>query len=152
MLKILRDARPAPPNLPWARNTRQNSYSAPHPLQYSRRGFPSMNPRLLDGSLGKRSSWTSLISVRLPHRDARSLRVHPGSNVHGGQLLEKQLGRVGDVHLRDLGFVLARPAFERGLFEVPRANEHQEINRWGGIEAGLTPRESSAHRYRRYAL
>ena len=50
--------------------------------------------------------------------DARSSRKHPSRNVHRHKFLEKELGRVRDMDLRDLGFVLARSAFERILLQV----------------------------------
>ena len=131
--------------LQYGRHSNQNS---------SRRGAPfhGPSPSLLDGSLGKKASGPTLDPLRLSDCDARSLRVHPGSDVHGGQLLEEQLGRVRDVHLRNLGFVLARPAFERGLLEVPVANQHLRIDVRGGRGGGLTPLGSLARRYRRCAL
>lgn len=55
----------------------------------------------------------------LSHRDAGSLRVHPGRDVHRSQLLEEQLGRIGNMHLRDPRLVLARSALERILFQIP---------------------------------
>ena len=56
----------------------------------------------------------------LPDSHPRALRVQPGGNVHRGQLLEEQLGRVRDVDLRDLGLVLARPALEGILLQVAK--------------------------------
>lgn len=38
---------------------------------------------------------------------------HAGSDVHGLELLEEQLGRVRDLHLRDLGLVAAM-SLEKG--------------------------------------
>ena len=58
------------------------------------------------------------ISLVLADRDAGPGREHARGNVHALQLLEQQLGRVWYVNLRDLGLVLARPAFKRLLREV----------------------------------
>ena len=60
-------------------------------------------------------------SVALSDCHARSLCVHPCCNVHGCEFLEKELGRVWDVHLGDLGLVLAGATLERVLLEVPAA-------------------------------
>lgn len=62
--------------------------------------------------------WTSLLTCLLSDRYAGAAREHPCCNVHGLQLLEEQLGGVGDVDLGNLGFVLAGAAFEGLLREV----------------------------------
>lgn len=49
----------------------------------------------------------------LADTDTRPVGEHAGCNVHRRQLLEEQLGRVRDVHLRDLGLVSAWSALER---------------------------------------
>ena len=54
----------------------------------------------------------------LSDSDSGSFRIHPCRNVHCCQLLEKQLGRIWHVDLRNLGLVLARPAFERILLQI----------------------------------
>jgi hypothetical protein len=54
----------------------------------------------------------------LTNRYPRPVGEHARRNVHGRQLLEEQLGRVGDVHLRDARLVLAGSALEGLLAEV----------------------------------
>lgn len=54
-------------------------------------------------------------------RYPRSLSEHPGRNVHGCQLLEKQFRGIWDVDLRDSGLVLARSALETLCGEFPRS-------------------------------
>ena len=49
----------------------------------------------------------------LADTDTRPIGEHASSDVHRRQLLEEQLGRVWDVHLRDLGLVSAWSALER---------------------------------------
>jgi len=61
-------------------------------------------------------------ALALPHRDTTPLRIHAGGDVHTRQLLEKQLGRVRNMDLRNLRFVLARPALELILLEAPVRN------------------------------
>lgn len=58
-------------------------------------------------------------SARLADRDTRPAGKHARGNTHRHELLEKQLGCVRHVYLRNLGLVLARPAFEGLLGEVP---------------------------------
>jgi hypothetical protein len=55
----------------------------------------------------------------LSDADPRSLRIHPSSNIHRSQLLKEKLGRVRDVHLRDLRPILTRPTFKRVFLQVP---------------------------------
>ena len=45
--------------------------------------------------------------------DTRPIGEHASSDVHRRQLLDEQLGRVWDVHLRDLGLVSAWSALKR---------------------------------------
>jgi hypothetical protein len=61
----------------------------------------------------------SFVFPTLPDRNSRSASEHSCGNVHGLKLLEQQLGRIWDVDLCNLGLVLARPAFEGLLGEVP---------------------------------
>lgn len=49
----------------------------------------------------------------LADTDTRPVGEHASSNVHRRQLLEEQLGRVWNVHLRDLGLVSAWSALKR---------------------------------------
>ena len=58
----------------------------------------------------------------LSNRDTRSFRKHPGRNVHRHELLEEQLGRIGNMHLRDPRLVLAGSALERILLQIPDVN------------------------------
>lgn len=51
--------------------------------------------------------------------NTRPVREHPRGDVHGLQLLEEELRGVRDVHLRDLRLVLAGPALERLLGQIP---------------------------------
>jgi hypothetical protein len=53
------------------------------------------------------------------HRNPRAIGEHPSGNVHGGQLLEQQLGSIGDVHLRDTVLVVAKAALEKTLLQFP---------------------------------
>ena len=55
----------------------------------------------------------------LSNRDPRASGVHACSNVHRCQFLKEQLRRVRNVHLRNPGLVLARPALERVPLQVP---------------------------------
>ena len=55
----------------------------------------------------------------LTNRYAGPICKHARGNVHRLQLLEKQLGRIGDVDLRNPGLVSAGPAFERLLRQLP---------------------------------
>ena len=96
--------------------------------------------------------------ARLPYRHPRALRIQPGCDVHRRQLLEKELGCVGDVDLRDLGLVLAWPALERVLLQVARSNVSCHIilpyapNYLGSSAGELTQLGSSAHKYHICAL
>jgi hypothetical protein len=49
---------------------------------------------------------------------ARGRGVQPRRDVHALQLLEQQLGSIGDVQLRAAGLVLARTALEALLLQV----------------------------------
>lgn len=49
----------------------------------------------------------------LANTDTGPVGEHASGDVHRCQLLEKQLGRVWNVHLRNLGLVTARSALER---------------------------------------
>jgi hypothetical protein len=51
------------------------------------------------------------------HAEARAVRKHARRNVHGEEFLEEQLGRVGDVDLRDAGLVVAGAAFVAAFFD-----------------------------------
>lgn len=53
------------------------------------------------------------------HRNPRAIGEHPSGNVHGGQLLEQQLGGVGDVDLRDTVLVVAKTTLEKALLQFP---------------------------------
>lgn len=53
--------------------------------------------------------------LSLSQRNARAIGKQSGRDVHSLKLLEKQLGCIGDVDLRNLGLVLARPTLERLL-------------------------------------
>ena len=66
------------------------------------------------------SLWPSKSTLDLvPHGNPAPARKHPRRNVHAHQLLEEQLRRVRDVHLRNLGPVLARPALKLLPRQVP---------------------------------
>ena len=56
--------------------------------------------------------------VSSTNRNPRPVGEHARRDVHGRQLLEQQLGRVGNVHLRDARLVLAGPALEGLLAQV----------------------------------
>jgi hypothetical protein len=58
---------------------------------------------------------TNLITDRC----TTSVSVHPRSDVHAHQLLEKKLRCIGDVNLRDLGLRLAVLAKELLRLELP---------------------------------
>jgi hypothetical protein len=53
------------------------------------------------------------------HRNPRAIGEHPSGNVHGGQLLEQQLGGIGDVDLRDTMLVVAKTTLEKTLLQFP---------------------------------
>ena len=60
-----------------------------------------------------------VVTASLPHCDSRPLGVHTRGNVHRLQFLEEQLRRIGELDLRDPSFVLAWPALERLLGQIP---------------------------------
>ena len=70
--------------------------------------------------------------LSLSDADTRPLRVHPCCNIHRGQLLEEQLGRIRYVDLGNLGLVLARPTLEGVLFEVPMSSQSAHPNPLSG--------------------
>lgn len=55
----------------------------------------------------------------LSDRNARPVGEHARGNIHGRQLLEEQLGSVGNKHLRNSGLVLARSTLKALPAEVP---------------------------------
>ena len=58
-------------------------------------------------------------TANLSDGNTRSLGVHSSRNIHRRQLLEEQLGRIGNVHLRDPRLVLTRPTLECILLKIP---------------------------------
>jgi len=55
------------------------------------------------------------------------LHHQPGSNVHGHQLLEQQLGCIRELHLRYLSFVLASLAFKCVVPQISDCNQSTEV-------------------------
>jgi hypothetical protein len=63
-----------------------------------------------------------------------SLGVQSRRNVHRCQLLKEQLGRVGNVYLRDLVLVVACFAFKRVLLEFPVSSSAHAIARQSSFQ------------------
>ena len=55
--------------------------------------------------------------IQSPHRHPRPVGKHARRNVHRGQLLEQQLGRVWNVDLRDSVLIVAQSTFEEALLQ-----------------------------------
>jgi hypothetical protein len=54
------------------------------------------------------------------YAEAGAVREHACGNIHGEKLLEEQFGGIGNVDLRDAGFVMTRAAFVRALLVLTR--------------------------------
>lgn len=61
----------------------------------------------------------SMHHVVLPNGSTGTVSEHARGNVHRLQLLEQEFCRIRNVNLRNLGLVLAGPAFKRLLGKVP---------------------------------
>jgi len=61
----------------------------------------------------------SMTPMALADGDTGPVGEHAGGDIHGRKLLEEQFGGVRNVDLGDLRLVLAGPAFEGLLREVP---------------------------------
>ena len=91
-------------------------------LLYSIRPYathPKLSPSTFSIACCSSCGTTGSSSAVLSDCDATPLCVHSSRDVHAGQLLEQQFGRVGYVDLRYLGLVAAGPAFELVLLETP---------------------------------
>ena len=62
--------------------------------------------------------------ISLPQTNARPIRKHPRCHVHRRELLEQQLGRIRNDHLRNLRLIATRPTLELSLAEL-RDRSHQ---------------------------
>jgi hypothetical protein len=91
-----------------------------------------------------------MLSMLSSDADTTALGVHARGHVHGGKLLEHELGGVWDDDLCDLGLVLARSALELVLLERAGSalvNVFIDVN---GEQKQLTQWESSDRRSRRH--
>ena len=70
------------------------------------------------------------------------LHHHAGCNVHGHQLLEEQLGGVGQLDLGDLGLVLAALALEGVVPQVGNRNQAAEVADVNAVRVGHLGGES----------
>jgi len=68
------------------------------------------------------SDRAKLISHSASHRRRRR-GVHARCDVARHELLEEQLARIGDVHLTDLGRIVAPLALERVLAQIRNRNQ-----------------------------